>query len=330
MNGKSFLAIVSGMNLVVILAAAFFFFSGTDFSAGQSEKGRKIGASYMAMDQTYYEVLHNAIRSVVEKKGDTLLVRNPAMDAKKQAEQIDEMIDEGIEALFVAPVDWKEITPALQRAKERGILVVAVDSAPEREDLTDCQVTSDNYDAGVQLANFLMGQKRFADIAVLEQPGVLAYMERIQGFTDAIAENPRYRIVGTYSYKGQMDSAMEAVGAAIGGGSPAGNGSTENVPFDTIFAVNDTGAIGAIAELERNGMSGISILGVDGSPEGKLMIGEKRMLATAAQYPTELGRQSAQAMYTLLEGGTCERRIKISVKLISRYTIGSYDTEKWQ
>lgn len=320
MNRKSFYAMLIGINLLAITAGILFFCSEKDFSASQSEKGRKIGASYMTMDLTYYEVLHSAVSSVVEKRGDILLVRNPSMDAEKQTEQIEEMMEEGIEALFITPIDWQEITPVLQKARERGIIIVAVDSAPEREDLADCLITSDNYDAGIQLANFLMSQTESADIVLLEKPGVSAFSERIQGFTDAIEDNSKYNITGVYTYTGQMASAMTAMETAV----------RERICFDTVFAVNDMGAMGAIAELEHDSITGIRILGVDGSPEGKQMIGDKRMLATAAQYPTEIGKRAAAAMYELLEGGTCEPRIKISVKLISRYTIGSYDTEKWQ
>ena len=40
-----------------------------------------------------------------------MLVKDPASDADTQAEQIREMINEGINAIFLCPVDWEKITP---------------------------------------------------------------------------------------------------------------------------------------------------------------------------------------------------------------------------
>jgi ribose transport system substrate-binding protein len=74
----------------------------------------------------------------------------------------------------------------------------------------------------------------------------------------------------------------------------------------------------------------VNIMGVNGSPDGKDMIKKKQMIATAAQFPTDMGKKAAESMYALLRGETCEKEIYIPVKLITKYTIDSYDTDKWQ
>ena len=64
----------------------------------KSEHEPKIfGATYMTRNNPYFDVLHEAIEEVVEANGDILISRDPSQDQEKQNDQIQEMIDEGIE-----------------------------------------------------------------------------------------------------------------------------------------------------------------------------------------------------------------------------------------
>ena len=61
------------------------------------------GATYMTRNNPYFDVLHEAIEEVVEANGDILISRDPSQNQEKQNDQIQEMIDEGIEVLFLKP-----------------------------------------------------------------------------------------------------------------------------------------------------------------------------------------------------------------------------------
>lgn len=60
------------------------------------------------------------------------------------------------------------------------------------------------------------------------------------------------------------------------------------------------------------------------------MIQQGAMMVSAAQFPTEMGNSAVESMYKILRGEECEKNILVPVKLITQYTINSYDVDKWQ
>ena len=121
------------MNRKVILAAILAAVSAlTGCQAAEvveEEHDPKIfGATYMTRNNPYFDVLHEAIENVVEANGDIVISRNPCQDQEKQNGQILEMLDEGIEVLFLNPVDWETVKPALEECQKRGVIVINMDT----------------------------------------------------------------------------------------------------------------------------------------------------------------------------------------------------------
>ena len=69
----------------------------------------KFGFSVIDMQNPYFITLEEAVQQVVDKEECTMVVKDPSSDADTQAEQIQEMIDEGINAIFLCPVDWERL-----------------------------------------------------------------------------------------------------------------------------------------------------------------------------------------------------------------------------
>jgi len=90
-------------------------------------------------------------------------------------------------------------------------------------------------------------------------------------------------------------------------------------------------AMGTMAALKDAGLAGdIAVYGVDGSPDGKSMVEAGFMAATAAQFPREIGRQAAEAVYRILEGEPVESVIRIKTELITRDNLELYGSDGWQ
>ena len=97
------------------------------------------------------------------------------------------------------------------------------------------------------------------------------------------------------------------------------------------MCLNDLAAMGAMAALKDAGMTGkVAVYGVDGSPDGKSMIQEHIMTATAAQFPRKLGREAAVAMYRILEKQTVESVIKVPTELVTIENLEIYGSDGWQ
>lgn len=289
--------------------------------AGQDKKPRKFGATYMTMNNPYFDILNDGIKEVVEANGDVLITRDPAVDQKKQNEQIYEMIEEGVVAIFLNPVDWKEVKPALIACRQAGIPVFNVDTHVYDMEYVVSVIASDNYNAGVLCAKDMMSKLPKADIVILDQPIINSINLRIQGFKDTIAGNDNYRVVIQKAAKGELEVAMDVMNEILDAG----------IDFDVVMGGNDPTAIGAIAALEsRHKDKEILIYGIDGSPDGKMMIKEGYLEGTSTQQPYTIGRISAQTAYDYLSGKDVEKNIVVPVTLITKENLDDFTIDGWQ
>lgn len=305
----------------VLLGVLAVLDKNNDFSLTQRESVHKFGATYMTMNNPFFEVINETIRATVESNGDILITRDPALDALRQTQQMYDLIDEGVEAIFLAPVDFEKIIPAIEYGREKGIKIILVDTEIYDESLADCTVVSDNYHAGVLCAEYLLQKKAEGKILIFEHPTTKSSNDRVEGFADTIKGNKNFEIVDRLDDAGQLEIAMPLMIDEL----------KKGTDFDVVFSINDVGALGVMAALKDYGrLEGISVLGVDGAPEAKSMIKEKIMLATSAQYPSEIGQNAVDQLYNMIEGRPAEKKIKVSVDLISEENIDEFSTKGWQ
>lgn len=291
-------------------------------SAADSKRQHyKFGATYMTLNNPFFVALNNGIKDVVEGNGDVLIALDPALDPEKQTAQIEDLIDQKVDAIFVTPADWKEIRPALLAAQEAGIPVINVDAPVYDEDLAACIIASDNYNAGVLCAQDMMRRRDSARIVILEHPRAKSSIDRTRGFIDTIKEMAQYQIVAEASSEGQLEQAMPVMAKII----------RDNPQIDVVMALNDPTAEGALAALLSAGREeGVLIYGVDGAPEAKQLIRDGKITATAAQSPSTIGRTAAQAAYDILAGEKVEKHISVPVVLINKNNVDEFDVTDWQ
>ena len=81
----------------------------------------KIGYTCMDGTNPFFVALEGSIREVVEANGDELISLDPQNSNEKQLALVEDMISQGIVAMFVNPVDRDGITPALDALEAAGI-----------------------------------------------------------------------------------------------------------------------------------------------------------------------------------------------------------------
>lgn len=304
---------------LALLTAGFYHFIQTDYSLRQNEHRRKLGAVYMTLNNPFYEIIDEEIRTIVENHGDILISRDPALNVERQMEEIRELIDLGVELIFINPVDWTKIEPALELAHAAKIPVIAIDTNVEDDSLVVCTVVSDNYNAGVQCAEHLLKNSSGGKIALLKHSQARSSIDRIQGFLDKIAENKNFQVVVESECLGQLEIAMPVMEKMI----------QVHPEINIVMALNDPAAMGALAALQNNNRRDVKVYGVDGVPETKEMIFSRRMTATAGQSPRQIGKIAADRAYKVLAGEQVEKIIKLPTKLLSAENISAADLESW-
>ena len=287
-----------------------------DISANQKEGSRLIGASYMTMNNEFYEILNE-----VEAEGDRLILRNPALSVSRQVEQIGKMLDEGISVLILTPVDSDGLTDILKKARQQGVKIIVVDSNVSDEQLVDCTIVSDNYRAGCLLGDYLVQNKENSKVVILTHEAATSGRERVQGFLDTIGGHEGIEVVEKVPCEGQLEIAMPQMEKLI----------EQGKEFDSVFCLNDPSSLGAAAALETKGLlDKVDIYGIDASPDAKQLIYEGKMRASVAQFPSRIGEEAANAIYDLLDGKEVKSYISVPVELVTKENVEYYNVDRWQ
>ena len=322
---KSFAYIIFCLTICLAFAVGSNYFINTITQANMiynSREPRKIGATYMTYNNTFYSVVNDEISKVVKEHGDQLITLDSAMSLKKQKEQIQYLMDQQVEALVITPVDYEGLKEDLKLVYKKHIPVIIVDTEVKHNKNVTYSIVSDNYDAGVQCAKDMMTKLNHANIVLLQHSTTRSGYLRIKGFEDTIQSNENYKVIKRMECEGQLEVAMPKMESFI----------QEGKDFDVVMCLNDPSAMGAMAALSANNMlDGKFVYGIDGTPEAKEMVAEGKMAATVAQSPKTFGKKAGEAIYKLFSQETIKNKNEMSpVQIITKENVQEYSTEGWQ
>lgn len=328
---NKFLKVIGTAAIGLLLAAC-----GTDNNAdtgdvsdtttdGDSD-GYVFGYTSMTQNNPFFITIEETIREEVEANGDQLITTDPAMDVSLQINQIEDMISQGIDAIFLNPVDFEGILPALEMLENAGVEIINYDTEVADMEYVTSYVGSDNYNAG-----YVVGQdvvEKFpdgAEVIIVESIEINSIRTRVQGFEDAISEADNITVIARQDGRGDLQTSMEVTEDLL----------IANPNVDVIFGGNDPTALGALAAAQAQGFSGedeLYIYGVDGSPDLKreLVGGDSLIAGTGAQSPINIAKTSVEVAYQILNGEDYEENIPVETFLISDANIDEFDPDTWQ
>ena len=304
------------VKLVAVTAAATAL-AGMSASA----EGLKIGYTCMDGTNPFFVALEGAIREVVEANGDELISVDPGNDSNTQIDQVEDLISQNIDLMFVNPVDADGIIPALDALKEAEIPMFGFDTQVGDMSYLVSYAGSDNYNAGYVCGEDLAKKvPEGGDILVLDSPTMQSVVDRTNGFLDAIEESGvTFTVVGQQDVQGNQQVANEKATDLL----------TANPDVVAIFGGNDPTALGAYAAADAAGVSPL-IYGVDGSPDIKALLKDTMIEGTGAQSPITIGKTIAETAYAWLAGEEVEAFIPIETFLVTADNVDDYGTDGWQ
>ena len=280
----------------------------------------KIGYTCMEGTNPFFVALEGSIREVVEANGDELISLDPQNSNEKQLSLIEDLISQGIVAIFVNPVDRDGITPALDKLQEAGIPMFGFDTEVTEMQYLVTYAGSDNYNAGKVCGEDLVAKcPDGGPIIVLDSPTMQSVVDRTNGFLDAI-EGHGFEVV----------SQIDCMGNQEQGNLNGTDALTAHPDAVAIFGGNDPTALGAAAAADAAGSSCL-IYGVDGSPDIKALIAEGKVTGTGAQSPMTIGKTIAELYYQWKDDpDSVEDRYPIPTFMINSDNIDEYNNGGWQ
>ena len=314
-------AAVAVVVMPLLFTVYLLFWSPNDLSARQTGTQRVFGATYMTMNNPYFQMLDTQIQGLLELNGDVLLTRDAAMDQQRQNQEIQDLVDAGVCAIFMTPVEWDTSGEGVQIAAEAGVPVIVVDAPIQDSELAACSVLSDNYQAGVLCARHLLSVRDSAKILLLEHITARSGADRIQGFRDTIAGHESFVILGSGESDGQIENAMPVMERLL----------EQHPDADVLMALNDPSAFGGLAAIQGADLSDrFLVYSVDGSPEGKAMVSSGFLTATCAQFPSRVAEEAVKQAYAAISGGCESKEVIVPVELLTAENVDQYGIDGWQ
>ncbi len=309
--------------IVSLLLAAFVATSVFAQGAPEEKTGYKYGFTCMDQSNPFFVLIEQTIRDEVEAKGDTLISVDPANDVTRQIQQIEDLIAQDIDGIFLNPAEAEGIIPALDQLKAAGIPIVNFDTEVADMSYVATYAGSDNYNAGKVCGEDLVKKvPGGGDIIVLDSPTMNSVVDRTNGFIDAI-EGKGFNIVAQQDAKGNLQRSMNISEDLL----------QAHPDVVAIFGGNDPTALGALAAANAAGITDCLIYGVDGSPDIKSEIArgaDSLIEGSGAQSPINIATTSVDLMYKIMNGESVDSRYPVPTFLITIDNVDDFGTDGWQ
>jgi galactofuranose transport system substrate-binding protein len=223
-----------------------------------------------------------SMRNAAEENGVELLITDAQSNTPKQVSDIEDMIAQGVDLLFIPPREEEGLEPALKSAREAGVPVFLVDreaTARICEDYVSF-MGSNFIQQGERAAEWLAeGSGGEAKIAELQGTvGASVTVDRGEGFKAVIDENPGMEMVASQSGNFNRAEGQNVMEQILGG----------NPDLNAVYAHNDEMAIGAIQALKDAGRKpgeDVTVVSVDGTRDALQAIIDGDLGATVETNP---------------------------------------------
>ena len=232
---------------------------------------------------------------------------------ERQIQQIDSLVGTGIDLLIVAPNQVSTISPAIDRAYDKGIPVIVFERKTNTNKYT-AYMGADNYEMGHLMGEYIATRlnERGRIIEVMGLKGSSPAIERHNGFREAIAQHPGIQVVATLQGDWTEPTAYNTVKQWL----DMNKGSEK---IDLVFGMNDRTAMGARKAFEEAGRALPLFCGIDGLPgeNGGIRLVQDSLLDASYIYPTH-GDQLLQLAVDILEGKPYEKETKLMSALVTQ------------
>ncbi|KYG59721.1 ribose ABC transporter substrate-binding protein RbsB [Planococcus maritimus] len=293
---------------MMVLAACSMEAPGSDSeeTTGGEDAGGDytIGFSISTLNNPFFVTLSEGAEAKASEMGASLSVVDAQDDASKQASDVEDLIQQGVDMILINPVDSEAVASAVESANNANIPVITVDRSAEGGEVVS-HIASDNTAGGEMAGEYLLslvGDN--AQVAELEGvPGSSAARERGEGFNKVATESLDVVAKQTANFnRAEGLSVMENILQA-------------NPDVTGVFAHNDEMALGALEAIEAAGKE-VAVVGFDATNDAVAAVEEGRLDGTIAQKPELIGEMAVETAVQHLDGEEVEASIPVELELI--------------
>jgi len=277
----------------------------------------KVGFAQMESNNPWRIAETKSFHDTAESCGWDLIATDAAGSAAKQVADVDSMIAQGIDVLFLPPREEKPLIPAVKKAKAAGIPTFLVDrsvdpnAAKAGEDFV-AFLGSDFVDQGKRVAEWTIENFKGDKGVIVQLEGTTGSSpanDRKKGFDDRIAEDGRFEIVASQSGDFARDLGRQVMETLL----------QAHPDVNIVYAHNDEMAIGAIQALELAGRKpgdDVLVVSIDGTRDALQAIIDGKMGVTVESSPF-FGPLACETMKRYAAGETIEPWVQVKDRIFT-------------
>ncbi|MDE1913573.1 ABC transporter substrate-binding protein [Pseudomonas sp. D8002] len=306
MNFKRMFPVVASLGVAVLMSQAV-----------QARELKAIGISMGSLGNPYFVTLADGATARAKELNPAVKVTSVSADydLSKQFSQIDNFISSKVDLILLNAVDPSAMASAIKKARDAGIVVVAVDVDAKGVNAT---VQTDNVEAGKLACQFIVDKlSGKGNVIIQNGPQVTAVTDRVKGCKAALASAPEIKVLSDdQDGKGSREGGLNVMQGYL----------TRFQKIDGLFAINDPQAIGSDLAAKQLKRSGIIITSVDGAPDIENALKTDTLIqASASQDPWAMAQTAVNVGNDILnDKQPAEAVTLLAPKLITRDNVGSY------
>ena len=270
-------------------------------TAGAADDKPVIGLVTKVETNPFFVKMKEGAQEMAKSRGAKLLTGAGKADGDNagQVTAIENMMAAGAKTILITPNDSKAIVPTIKKAREKGVLIIALDSPTDPADAADALFATDNYQAGK-----LIGQ--YAKAAMAGKPVKIATLDLFPGHPVGAQRHNGFMagfgLAAPDAKSNELGKAAEVVCMADSYGDQA-KGQTamenclqKNPDINLVYTINEPAAAGAHQALKKAGKEkGVMIVSVDGGCAGVRNVQAGVIAATSQQYPMKMAGMGVRA-----------------------------------
>ena len=276
---------------------------GTDRGDGGRERESRpvIGLITKTETNPFFVKMREGAAAAAAARGARLLSGAGKNDGDNagQVTALENMIAAGARVVLITVNDARAIVPAIRRAREQGVLVIALDSPTDPVSAVDAVYATDNYRAGTLIGRYARGAlgARAPRVATLDLlPGHPVGAQRHNGFLAGMGLAAPAAGSTALARPAEVACMADTYGDQARGQSAMENCLQRDPGINVVYAINEPAAAGAHKALAAAGRErDVIVVSVDGGCQGVRDVQAGRLGATAQQYPVKMAELGVAA-----------------------------------
>jgi fructose transport system substrate-binding protein len=223
-------------------------------------------------------------------------------DNASQVTALENMTTQGAKGILDVPADSKAVVPAIKKARDAGVIVIALDTPTEPQSAVDALFATDNLKAGELIGQYAKAKAKqmgiTPKIAMLDlAPGISVGQLRHDGFLKGFGiKEGDPQIVGAAPTLGDTAKGQAAMETLL----------QKDPGINVIYSINEPSGFGGANALKAAGKNpkDFILVSVDGGCDAiKRGIKTGVIDATSQQYPLKMAALGVQKIAAAVRGG---------------------------